>query len=135
MHPEGKDPGGEALAKYFDAMNDPTLLNLETVLEMDEHQADVITFSHYLPRQELLPVPPRPAAMQKLRIVTLGFGTGRQKWPLNDGQIPNSNILRVALGTGHNRVEGNRRASRNDPVSDLPPEIPNVTIRNFSIAV
>jgi hypothetical protein len=31
--------------------------------------------------------------------------------------------------TGCNRVEGNRRASRNGRVSDLPPEIPNVTIR------
>jgi hypothetical protein len=28
------------------------------------------------------------------------------------------------------RVEGNRRAARNGPVSDPPPEIPNVTIRN-----
>jgi hypothetical protein len=32
-------------------------------------------------------------------------------------------------------VEGNRRPSRNGPVSDLPPETPNVTIRNFFIAV
>jgi hypothetical protein len=31
--------------------------------------------------------------------------------------------------TGYQRVEGNRRASRNGPVSDLPPEIPIVTIR------
>jgi hypothetical protein len=36
----------------------------------------------------------------------------------------------VALGTGYHRVEGNRRASRNGPVSDPPPEIPKVTIRN-----
>jgi hypothetical protein len=32
-------------------------------------------------------------------------------------------------------VEGNRRAPRNGPVSDPPPELPNVTIRNFYIAV
>jgi hypothetical protein len=30
------------------------------------------------------------------------------------------------IGTGYHRVEGNRRASRNGPVSDLPPEIPNL---------
>jgi hypothetical protein len=52
---------------------------------------------------------------------------------LNDGQIPNPNAVRVASGTGYHRVEGNRRASRNGPVSDLPPEIPTVTIRNFFI--
>jgi hypothetical protein len=32
-------------------------------------------------------------------------------------------------GTGYHRVEGNRRAPRNGPVSDPPPEIPIVTIR------
>jgi hypothetical protein len=51
---------------------------------------------------------------------------------LNDGQIPNPNVVRVSPGTDYNRVEGNRRASRNGRVSDLPPEIPNVPIRNFS---
>jgi hypothetical protein len=40
---------------------------------------------------------------------------------------------RVALSTGYNRVEGFRRASRNDLVSDLPPATPTVTIRNFLI--
>jgi hypothetical protein len=56
---------------------------------------------------------------------------------LNDGQIQNPNAVRVALGTGYHRVEGNRRASRKRPrVSDPPPETPRVTIRNFfSIAV
>jgi hypothetical protein len=43
---------------------------------------------------------------------------------LNDGQSPNPNVVRVAPGTGYHRVEGNRRASRNGPVSDLPPENP-----------
>jgi hypothetical protein len=60
---------------------------------------------------------------------------GDREWSLNDGQIPNPNVVRVALGTGYNRVEGNRRASRNGRASDLPPETPNVTIRNFCIAV
>jgi hypothetical protein len=36
---------------------------------------------------------------------------------------------------GYHRVEGNQRASRNGRVSDRPPEIPNLTIRNFLIAV
>jgi hypothetical protein len=43
---------------------------------------------------------------------------------LNDGQIPNPNDVSVVSGTGYHRVEGNRRALRNGPVSDLPPEIP-----------
>jgi hypothetical protein len=35
------------------------------------------------------------------------------------------NVVRVAPGTGYHRVEGNRRASRDGPVGDLPPEIPS----------
>jgi hypothetical protein len=50
---------------------------------------------------------------------------------LNDGQLPNPNVVRVELGTGYRRVEGNRRASLNGPVSDLSPEIPPGTIRDF----
>jgi hypothetical protein len=61
-------------------------------------------------------------SMQKLRI---RFGTARQKLSLNDGQIPTPNVVRVASGTGYHRVEGNRQASRNGPVRDLPPGIPN----------
>jgi hypothetical protein len=38
-----------------------------------------------------------------------------REWSLNDGRIPNFRGLRSALGTGYNRVEGNRRASRNKP--------------------
>jgi hypothetical protein len=51
--------------------------------------------------------------MKQLRIVTLAIGTARQNLSLNDGQIPNPNVVRVALGTGYHRVELNRRASRN----------------------
>jgi hypothetical protein len=40
---------------------------------------------------------------------------------LNDGRIPNPNVVRVAPGTGYHRVEGNRRASRNGLVSDCLP--------------
>jgi hypothetical protein len=42
---------------------------------------------------------------------------------LNEGQIPNTRVVRVTPGTGYHRVEGNRRASRNGLVCDLPPEI------------
>jgi hypothetical protein len=42
-------------------------------------------------------------------------------------QVP----VRVHVSTGYNRVEGNRRASRDGLVSDLPPEIPHVTIRDL----
>jgi hypothetical protein len=54
---------------------------------------------------------------------------------LNDGQIPNPNVVRVAPGTDYHRVEGSRRASRNGHVSDPPPEIAIVTIRNCVIIV
>jgi hypothetical protein len=54
-----------------------------------------------------------------------------RKWPLDDGQIPNFRGVRVHVSTGYNRVEGNRRASRNGLVGDLPPEIPDITIRTF----
>jgi hypothetical protein len=54
----------------------------------------------------------------------------REEWTAEevrpaDGHTPNLRDLRVALGTGYHRVEGNRRASRNGRVSDLPPGIPN----------
>jgi hypothetical protein len=63
---------------------------------------------------------------------TLLFGTARHReWSLNDGQTPNLNLVRVATGTGYHRVEGIRPASCNGGVSDLPPEIPNVTTRDF----
>jgi hypothetical protein len=55
------------------------------------------------------------------------FSTGDRNWPLDGGQIPNPNVVRVAPGMGYHRVERNRRASRNGPVSDLPPEIPHVS--------
>jgi hypothetical protein len=67
--------------------------------------------------------------MKKLRIVTLRFGTARQKLLLEDKQISNFRVVCVALGTGYTRVEGNRRASRNGRVRDLPPETANATIR------
>jgi hypothetical protein len=58
---------------------------------------------------------------------------------LNDGRITNPNVVRVArsaaTGTGYHRVEGNRRASRNGPVSDLPPEIPPLRFATFCTAV
>jgi hypothetical protein len=41
----------------------------------------------------------------------------------------NTRAVRVHVSTGYNRVEGNRRASRNGLVSDLPPEILSITIR------
>jgi hypothetical protein len=52
-----------------------------------------------------------------------------RKWPLREGQIPNFRLVRVALC-----VRATTLASRNGPVIDLPPEIPNVTIGNSFIA-
>jgi hypothetical protein len=54
--------------------------------------------------------------MQELRIATLAFGTGRPKMALlNEGQIPNVRVVRVALGAGYIPGEGTRRAWRNGP--------------------
>jgi hypothetical protein len=58
-----------------------------------------------------------------------------REWSLNDAQSPNPNVVRVASGTRYHRVAGDRRASRNGRVSDLPPEIPDVTIRTYVVAV
>ncbi|KAK9811554.1 hypothetical protein WJX72_005803 [[Myrmecia] bisecta] len=48
-----------SVAAYVDALNEPMLGNLETVLEMEASSQSgwpkVITFSHFLPLQELLP--------------------------------------------------------------------------------
>jgi hypothetical protein len=43
---------------------------------------------------------------------------------VNDGRIPNVRAVRVHVSTGYNRVEGNRRASRNGRVSALPTRKP-----------
>ena len=52
----------------------------------------------------------------------LGFA----RTALERGERPNLRGVRVALGTG-NPGEGNRRASRNSGVRDLPPQIPPLT--------
>jgi hypothetical protein len=73
-------------------------------------------------------------ATQKSRNLglTLGISARRDReWSSNDEQIPNF-VVRVHMSTGDNRVEGNRRTSRNGSVSDLPPETPHVAIRNLS---
>ena len=79
---------------------------------------------------------PPPYSDGNMRIVTLRVGTGRQKRVLDEGQIPNVRVVRVHVSTGYNRVEGNRRPSRNGPaVSSSPIRIANVTIRNLFVAV
>ena len=72
-----------------------------------------------------------PTAVKKWRIVTLRVWHGMvlERWT-----NPNTRVVRAALGTGYNRVEGNRRASRNGRVSSSPTRILKVTIRNFFIA-
>jgi hypothetical protein len=52
--------------------------------------------------------PPAPSsATHKWRILSLGLARRDRKWPLNDGQIPNPNVVRVALGTGLPSCRGN----------------------------
>jgi hypothetical protein len=69
--------------------------------------------------------------MKNLRIVTQGLARRDREWSLNDGQIPIPNVVRVALGTGYHRVEGNRRASRNGPVS-VPTRNPKSRFATFA---
>jgi hypothetical protein len=66
--------------------------------------------------------------MQKLRIVTLGSARG--PWTMDKPRTRTSYVK--ALGMGYHRVEGNRRASRDGPVSDLPPEIPTSRFATFA---
>jgi hypothetical protein len=73
--------------------------------------------------------------MQKPRVVTLRFRTGRQKMALARWTNANLRGVRVHVRTGYSHVEGTRRTSRNGRVSLSPTEIPNVTIRNFCIAL
>jgi hypothetical protein len=68
------------------------------------------------------------------RAWVLGLARRDRKWPLNDGQIPNPNVDRVDPGTVYYLVVGDRRASRNGPVSDISHPKPHVTIRTFCIA-
>ena len=68
------------------------------------------------------------AKMKKIAIVTLGLGTGRQRMVLERWTNPKPQRRTYSSpGTEYHRVEGNRWASRNGPVSD-PPDIPHVTI-------
>jgi hypothetical protein len=69
----------------------------------------------------------------KLRIVNArDWHVGTEKWFLERLTDPKlSRRATCMLRTGYNRVEGNRRASRNGLVSDLPPGIPTVTIRRL----
>lgn len=56
--PDELDPLDESLALYFDELNDPDVNDLAKTLEGQRssgQQPIVITFSHYLPYQELLP--------------------------------------------------------------------------------
>jgi hypothetical protein len=52
-----------------------------------------------------------------------GWARGDRNWSLSDGQRPDLRVVRVPLGTGYNRVEGNRRALRNGRVSSSPTRI------------
>jgi hypothetical protein len=73
--------------------------------------------------------------MQKVARTTEVWARGDRKCPVNDIQIPNFRGVRVHVSTGHNRVEGNRRASRNGRVSSSSTRNPyRYTIRDFCIA-
>jgi hypothetical protein len=52
---------------------------------------------------------------QSCEVDVKGLARGDRKWPLNEGQIPNFRVVRVAPGAAYTQGEGNRRASRYDP--------------------
>jgi hypothetical protein len=64
-----------------------------------------------------------------------GFGTGRQK--LDEGQIPNCRVVRVALrvasGTGYTPGERNPQASQNGRVSDPHPKPLTLRFATFAL--
>jgi hypothetical protein len=60
----------------------------------------------------------------------VGLARGDRKWSLNDQRIPNFRGVRVHASTGYDRVQGNRRASRNGRVSELP--VPNSLTLRFA---
>ena len=92
-----------------------------------ERRAPAFTFHQLLGRIR------RPRGARIQRIVTSGLARGDRKWPLNDGQIPNSRGVRVHVSTGLHSFRGDSAgvAKRSHLVSDLPPDTPDVTIRNF----
>mmetsp|Transcript_2239 Transcript_2239/g.6137 ORF Transcript_2239/g.6137 Transcript_2239/m.6137 type:complete len:363 (+) Transcript_2239:43-1131(+) len=58
--PDHLSPHDDSLAREFDKLNDPELGNLETVLDLERDSAFeknplVISFSHFVPRSELIP--------------------------------------------------------------------------------
>jgi hypothetical protein len=73
--------------------------------------------------------------MQKLRIVTLGFGTGRQRMALERWTHPKRPRRAWSPRYGLQSCRGKSAGVANGGVRDLPPEIPHVTItiRNFCI--
>jgi hypothetical protein len=76
-----------------------------------------------------------PTAVNKLRIVTLGFGTARQRTVLERWTKPKPRRRTRSPRYGVPSCRGKSAGVAFRPMSDLPPGIPNVTIRNFCIAV
>jgi hypothetical protein len=89
----------------------------------------------HLPPGSRLRKPFHPSSRKERHFLNTRL-SGRQQAPpagsttLLSASDPDFRGVRVALGTGYNRVEGSRRASRNGLVSSHP-KIPNVTIRNL----
>ena len=66
--------------------------------------------------------------------MTLGFGTGRQKGVLERWTNPKPRRRTCTSQYGVLSCRGKSAGVANGPVSDLPPESLNVTIRNFCVA-
>jgi hypothetical protein len=107
------------------------LLPVEALLHSPHEDARVgaVRILCHMLQVRLCPRPPH-TTMHKLRTEMLGFGAGRQKMVLERETNPKRS-RRVHVSTRYNRVEGNRRASRNGLVSDLPPENPHLDSQLF----
>jgi hypothetical protein len=78
---------------------------------------------------------PRCTAMKKLRIVMLRFGTGRQKMVLGTMDTSQTFAPCVYMRVRATIVKTDFGGVAKRPRCDPPLEIPNVTIRDFLIAV
>jgi hypothetical protein len=81
---------------------------------------------------QVMTLPPYSDLFVANRTIRVWQGATENEWPLHKGKLPISRGVRVHVSAGYNRVEGNRRASRNGLVGDFPPK--SITSRSLYAA-